>query len=173
MRLDGEDWTRFFDAYQHDAWRLETLPVYRMPGEREMLERFLRTGRLDYPEDSPWLARVRRFRASGRTIGRVHVLTRPLTDYLRFELAAYAFTSAAGEDIRILDLTDRENPGLPQQDFWMLDNHVVEMRYDAEGRQIGRFLLDNPDLEQYRTWKHLAVHVSVPLAEYREKFLTP
>jgi hypothetical protein len=172
VRLDGEEWTRFFNAYERDAWRLETLPVYQMPNEQARLVHFLETGEVHMDDDSPWLVRVRHFRATGRTIGRVHVLTRPLTDYLRFELASYAFTSEAGEAIRILDLTDRENPGLPQQDFWMLDDHIVEMRYDGEGRQIGRFLLDNPDLSQYRAWKRITTQHSVPLAEYRAAHLT-
>ncbi|WP_187369578.1 DUF6879 family protein [Fodinicola acaciae] len=65
--------------------------------------------------------RVRGYRQSGKWIGRVHVIRRPLTDYLRFELAAYRYNVAAGEDVRILDVTDRPNPGLPDQDFWMFD----------------------------------------------------
>nr|WP_243744899.1 DUF6879 family protein [Streptomyces hainanensis] len=96
----------------------------------------------------------------------MHVLSRPLTEYLRFELAFYAFSAKAGEDIRILDLTGRENPELPNQDFWMLDDNVVEMRYDAEGRQIGRFLLAAPDLARYREWKRLAIEHSVPYGDY-------
>ncbi|MGK5533664.1 DUF6879 family protein [Streptomyces sp. URMC 129] len=171
MRLDGEDWPQLFNAYQRDAWRLETQPVYQMPEEEAEFAHFLATGKLPVADDDEWLVRLRHFRSTGRTIGRVHVLTRPLTDYLRFEMAFYAHSSRAGEDIRILDLTDRENPGLPQQDFWMLDDHVVEMRYDAEGRQIGRFLLDNPDLEQYRAWKRLAIEHSVPVAEYQAEYL--
>ena len=50
--------------------------------------------------------RLRRQVAQGRSQGRVHVLTRPLSDYLRFELHHYYRAhSSAGEEIRILDVT--------------------------------------------------------------------
>lgn len=139
-----------------------------MPGEVEEFETFMATGELHIPDDDSWLTRVRGFRASGRWIGRVHVITRPLSDYLRYEFAAYAHTIKAGEDIRILDLTDRENPGLPDRDWWFFDNaKVVEMRYRPDGTQIGRELLESPDVEQYRRWKNLALSLSVPFTEYR------
>ena len=129
--------------------------------------RFLATGELDIPDDDEWLVRLRHFRSTGRTIGRVRVLTRPLTDYLRCEMAFYAYSVKAGEDIRVLDLTDRENPGVPLRDFRMLDDNVVDMRYTPDGRQTGRHLLENPDLERYRDIRRLAVAHSVPYARYR------
>ncbi|MFD9593274.1 DUF6879 family protein [Kitasatospora sp. NPDC059973] len=95
-----------------------------------------------------WLTRVRNYRATGRRIAQVHVLTRPLSDYLRYEFAAYAYNVEAGEDIRILDLTGKENPGLP------------------DGTQIGRELLESPDIDQFRHWRDLAMSLSVPFTEY-------
>lgn len=167
MRLDGNKWRTFFDSYKQEAFRLETLPVYTMPEEDQEYQQFLDTGKLDVAEDDPWLVRIRRYRESGRTIGRVHVIRKPITDYLRFEFAFYAHSTRAGEDVRILDLTDKDNPGLPDQDFWMFDStHVVEMQYRADGTQIGRELLDNPDLAQYTHWRDLAASLSVPFADY-------
>ncbi|MFD5462080.1 DUF6879 family protein [Kitasatospora sp. NPDC127059] len=167
MLLDGDAWRAVFNSFEHEAFRLETRSSYAVPGEDEEFREFLATGELHIPEDDPWLTRVRNYRASGRRIGRVHVLTRPLSDYLRYEFAAYAYNVKAGEDIRILDLTGRDNPGLPDQDFWMFDDiKVVDMRYRPDGSQIGRELLDDPDLGQYRRWRDLAVSLSVPFAEY-------
>ncbi|MFE2745879.1 DUF6879 family protein [Streptomyces scopuliridis] len=69
--------------------------------------------------------------------------------------------------MRILDLTDRENPGLPGQDFWLFDSSkVVAMNYRSDGTQISRDLLEVPDLNQYRQWKELALSLSVPFSEY-------
>ncbi|MER8099628.1 DUF6879 family protein [Kitasatospora sp. NPDC094016] len=167
MLLAGDDWRTFFDSFESEAFRLETRSTYAMPGEDEEFQQFLATGELHIPADDPWLTRVRNFRASGRRIGRVHVLTRPLSDYLRYEFAAYAYNVEAGEDIRILDLTERENPGLPDQDFWLFDGaKVVDMRYRSDGTQIGRDLLEDPNLDQYRHWRDLALSLSVPFAEY-------
>ncbi|HEY9411619.1 MAG TPA: hypothetical protein VIP77_18715 [Jiangellaceae bacterium] len=167
MLLDGDAWQTFFDSFTREAFRLETLPVYTMPGEQEDLARFRRDGVLHLPADDPWLVRVRNYRETGRWIGRVHVLTRPLSDYLKYEMAFYAYSSGAGEDIRILDLTDGEDRGLPNQDFWLFDEEtVVQMNYRSDGTQISRELLDSPDIGQYRQWKELALSIAVPFKEY-------
>jgi Family of unknown function (DUF6879) len=98
----------------------------------------------------------------------VHVVTRPLSDYLRYEFEwGYTFNVKAGEEIKILDLTDRENLGLPNEDFWMFDERsVVSMMYRPDGSQIGRELLDNPDIETYIRYKDIALEHSVPFEEY-------
>ncbi|MBA9002645.1 DUF6879 family protein [Thermomonospora cellulosilytica] len=167
MRLDGDGWRNFFDSYRRDAFRLETLPSYDVAGERDEYNAFHATGELFIPPDDPWLTRVRRFRESGRWIGRVHIVTRPLSDYLRYEFAVYRHTVDAGEDVRILDVTDRPDPGLPDQDFWLFDEAaVVRMDYDAQGRQLGRELLEDVDVAPYVAWKHLALELSVPFREY-------
>ncbi len=99
-----------------------------------------------------WLVRVRHFRHTGGWIGRVHVISRPLTDYLRYEFAVYCRNVEAGEDVRILDLTDRPDPGLPAQDFWIFDETaVVRMDYDLDGIQLGRELLEDTDPAPYVT----------------------
>jgi hypothetical protein len=168
--LDGDAWRRFFDSYQHEAFRLETLPSYGVASEDEELQQFLSTGQLAIPQDDPWLARVRHFRATGRRIGRVHVLRRPLSDYLRYEFAVYTHTVAAGEDVRILDVTERDTAELPAQDFWLFDDtHVVHMDYDADGRQLGRQLLEGVDPTPYVAWKRHALERAVPFEDYRAK----
>jgi hypothetical protein len=84
---------------RREAWRLETRPGYTVPQEAYT---------------SGWMDEVRQWTAEGRNVGRVHIVTRPLSDYLRFEFEYYyRHHVAVGEDIRILDLTDRDNPGLP------------------------------------------------------------
>ncbi|MBT8227474.1 MAG: hypothetical protein KJO75_18530 [Dactylosporangium sp.] len=122
------------------------------------------------PKDShyPWLDRVARFRATGRSIQRVHIVTKPLSSYLRYEFDwAYVFNVRAGEDIRILDLTGRENPGLPNEDFWIFDEcRVVRMMYRPDGTQIGRELLDNPNTEMYLRYRDLALAEAVGFEEY-------
>lgn len=167
MRLDGDAWREFFDAYEREAFRLETLSRYTIEEEEEDFRKFLDTGEVYIPDDDTWFVRVRRFRETGRWIGRVHVVERPLSDYLRFELTAYRFNVRHGEEVRILDVTGKENPSLPEKDFWMFDDSkVVEMLYRPDGTQIGRELLGNPNLEQYRNWKETALLLSVPLADF-------
>ncbi|RZS41095.1 hypothetical protein EV193_103413 [Herbihabitans rhizosphaerae] len=167
MRLAGEGWEAFFQTFEREAFRLETLPVYRVEGEREEFEAFLATGRQDVPADDSWLEDIRHYRATDRWIGRVHVITRPLTDYLRFEFDFYQHSARAGEEVRILDLTEQPNPGLPVQDFWMFDeSKIVRMDYAEDGTQLGRELLEDIDPAPYVEWKRIALERSEPFLEY-------
>lgn len=67
-----------------------------------------------------------------------------LTDYIRYEFEwGFVYNVEAGEDIRVLDLTDRPGPGLPDHDFWLFDDQsVVKMMYRPDGTQIARELTD-------------------------------
>lgn len=87
MFLAGEDWRRTFDAMQQEAWRLETLPVYRVPQEEEAIRRFQAGEPVTREATQPWFDRVKAYVAGGRGVGRVHIITRPLLDYLRFDFA--------------------------------------------------------------------------------------
>ncbi|BAJ32364.1 hypothetical protein KSE_66050 [Kitasatospora setae KM-6054] len=151
---------------ERSAWRLETRPVYTMPQEAEAIRRFQEGRPVTAADTAAWTERLQGYRSTGRTVGRVHVVTRPLTDYLRFEFAHYWHNVGAGEDVRILDLTDRENPGLPDQDFWLFDDsRVVLMNYRPDGTQISREVFEG-DHRTYVDWKRLAIAESVPFAEY-------
>ena len=154
-------------AAGRDAFRLETLPAYAMDEEEAEYARWRATGELPVAEDDPWLVRLRRFRATGRTIGRVHVITRPLSQYLRYQFAFYPHSVAAGEDVRILDATACPGHGLPEQDFWLFDETaVVRMDYDRHGRQLGRELLEDADPAPYIERKRRALGLAVPFAQF-------
>jgi len=166
--LADEGWQRFFDGFKRSAFRLETHQVYTMPQEAGNLRRYLDGERLPASHRSAWMDRVAGFISTGRTIGRVHVVERPLTDYLHFEFEwYYQFHVAVGEDIRILDLTGRPNPGLPDEDFWMFDEGtIVRMMYRGDGTQIGRELIENPDIGAYLGYRDIAMKHAVPFGEY-------
>jgi hypothetical protein len=168
VRLEGDDWRSFFAAHKREAFRLETRQTYGVECERAEYEHFLSTGHLDIPDTDQWLTRLRHFQQTGRWVGRVHVLSRPLTNYLRYEFAVYGFTVEVGEDVRILDVTDVSNPGLPKQDFWLFDESaVVIMDYDDKDNQLGRELLEHVDPAPYVAWKRLALDLAVPFISYR------
>lgn len=147
--LDDERLTAYFTSFTDTAWRLATLPVYDLPGQRAAFDRFL-AGQGDTAAVQPWIDDVvAPAAADGRDIGRVHVIERTtdddgnlaLGDYLRFELSLYEATRAAGEDIRIAwTEADRwpENVWGPGSDFWLFDEDtthpvLVEMHYRPDG----------------------------------------
>jgi len=171
VHLENEAWDRFFDSFEVSAWRLELHQVYTMPGERDEFAQFRRDGTLEVAADDPWLERVRHFRATGRRIGRVHVVRRPLTDYLRYEFTYQLYAVNAGEDIHVLDLTEQPDPGLPDEDFWMFDDaQIVRMMYRSDGTQIGRELLTCPDLSEFLRYRRMAQHHAVPLRQFWSEF---
>lgn len=171
MRLDGDQWQRRLHGFERSAFRLETLPQYLVPQESDELRRFLAGEEPPEGLRAGWCEKVAAHIAAGKVMQRVHVLTSPLSDYLRYEFAwGYALTVEAGEDIRILDLAERPDPGLPDEDFWLFDDRVVvRMLYEPDGTQIGRELVDDPDLDTYRRWKQLALDHSVPFTRYYAK----
>lgn len=168
VHLAAEAWRSFFDSFQRSAFRLETLPSYGVASENDELRSFLETGMLAIPYDDQWLSRVRQFSDSGRWVGRVHVLRRPLSEYLRYEFAVYEYTVRAGEEVRILDLASHPDVALPGHDFWLFDDaQIVRMDYDAKGRQLGRELLEDVDPAPYVACKQQALALSVPFLEYK------
>lgn len=167
MQIAGEDWETLFDSFQREAFRLETLPAYRVASEVDRIEKFLRTGDTGARDDDSWRSDVRQYRAAGRWIGRVHTVALPLSDYLRFEFTSQKLSVRAGEDVRVLDLTDQPNPGLPSQDFWMFDeSKIVRMDYAHDGTQVGRQLLDEIDPAPYVEYKRIALDRSEPLLDF-------
>lgn len=85
LAMNIAEFAAVFDRFQVTAFRLETLPRYADDEDEEfaiflagepLSERSART--------VPWLRRVAETTVAGARWWRVHVLSRPLTDYLRF-----------------------------------------------------------------------------------------
>ncbi|MFJ8336138.1 DUF6879 family protein [Streptomyces sp. NPDC094437] len=167
MFLDGENWSRRFAEITREAWRLETLPQYLVPQEAEEFSAFCEGRPLAPYTTSAYSERVSRQRTEGKHQGRVHIVTRPLSDYLRFEFSRYyAVHVQAGDHIRILDVTDRPNPLEGVQDFWMFDrSEVVLMNYEADGAQINRKVFEG-DVSPFVEYQRIAIAESAPFEEY-------
>ncbi|OII67712.1 MULTISPECIES: DUF6879 family protein [unclassified Streptomyces] len=167
MLLDGEAWQAKFRDFRSEAWRLETRPVYRVPQEEEQIRAFMAGERIDpHAYSNAYTEDLKRVRREGKSKGRVHIVTRPLSDYLRFEFMYYRPHAWAGEDIRIMDVTDRDNPLAGVQDFWMFDREeVVLMNYGADGTQINREVHEG-DVTPFLEYQRIALAESVPFEEY-------
>ncbi|MGH4015555.1 MAG: DUF6879 family protein [Pseudonocardiaceae bacterium] len=132
------------DHHHHDLFRLETLPFYNAASDDDDFRRYLR-GDPDPTAQAkrPWLDRIRADVTARRAWRRVHAVTHPLPDYVRYECEwGYVPNTAAGEQIRIAELT----PALAQVgDFFVLDGeHVVRSRYDTDCR-FARAEVIHPD----------------------------
>lgn len=168
MRLEGEAWSRYFRDFRSSAFRLELHPIYTMPGEADELQRF-RAGEKPPPDyHYGWLDTMAAAQAAGKTVRRVRVVRQPLTDYIRYEFEwGFVYNVEAGEDIRVLDLTDRPGPDLPDHDFWLFDGQaVVKMLYRPDGTQIARELIESPDVGAYLGYRDAAWQHAVPFRDY-------
>ena len=116
------------------------------------------------PDD---LALIADLRKRGRRVGRVHVVDRPLSDYVRYELAVYAENVAAGEDVLIADRSAHpELEGLAQ-DFAIFDSETVVLFDYDDGRVRGyQIAVDRESVNRCVAEYDLAATRSVPLAEF-------
>ncbi len=165
------EYQALFDGFEHTAFRLEVLACYRDDAEAEALRAFLAGERPTvYPGKERWTARVRGAVAAGKIMQRVHVVTEPLTDYLRFEIGwSYLLNADAGEDIRILPVPAGQWPtSLPTEDYWLFDSRtLVGMRYDQDGTMTGAELDDEPAaVMRASTGRNAAMRAATPLRDY-------
>jgi hypothetical protein len=166
MQMD--ELQRMLRKVERSVFRLETLSSYTAPGEAAMLRAFNDGQPMPprNPDTDPWLRMVADSVHAGRRWTRVHVLDRPLSDYLRFELLGYQGNVAAGEDVRIADRADvPETLGVLTSDFWLLDDEVaVVIEYDGDGRRLS--MEPTLDVGDFVNQRDLAVEHSVPLLDY-------
>ena len=163
-----------FDRFRFSAFRLETLSAYDAPAEAERIAAF-REGR-PMPErsvrTSPWLRNVAETTAAGKRWSRIHVVDHPLSDYVRFELATYRESEAAGEVIRIAER--RADPALAslRRDFWLFDAETDRpfaalMDYDDVGGYLGADVSRDPAaVAACAAARDLAHRHSVPFAVF-------
>lgn len=156
-----------FANCQRSAWRFEAQPTYAMPGEQDDLELWRAGEPMPEGFNSAWHERVSGYVERGVSMGRVRVVRRPITEYLRHQFEwAIPGNIKAGEDIRILDLTDLELD-LPSQDFWLFDDQiVVDLNFNPDGTMINREQLENPDLSKYLKWRDTALAHSVAFHDF-------
>jgi hypothetical protein len=166
--LEGEVWSRYFRDFASSAFRLELHPVYTMPGEADELRRFLAGEKPPPDYHYGWLDTVASAAAAGKTMRRVRVVRQPLTAYIRYEFEwGFVYNVNAGEDIRVLDVTNRPSLVLPDHDFWLFDESaVVKLLYRPDGTQIGRELVQDPDIATYLRYRDVAWQDALPFGDY-------
>lgn len=164
---DGAAWRALFEGFESSAFRLEQLQTYDAPGENEAVERFV-AGKPHGADTSWWTSMVRDHRAAGHTMSRVRIVSEPLTDYTRFELAIFPDLVAAGDEIRILAASDDERPALAQHDYWLFDDRELwVMHYTEAGAYLGAENIADPsEVDQHRRWRDVAITHSVPFHSY-------
>lgn len=166
MGLSGDEIGELFDNFQRSAFRMETHQVYTMSDELEEIRQFLAGADLPEGFNADWHREIRGNIEAGKTMTRLKIVRRPFTDYTKY-LFEWAIPGnvEAGEDYRILDLTDRELD-IPSQDFWLFDDRKVALlNFNSDGTLRDRELVE--DVEPYLKWRDIALAEAVPFGDYR------
>ncbi|MGW4224598.1 DUF6879 family protein [Streptomyces bauhiniae] len=163
-----------FDTFQHEAFRLETLDDYSKSGNVDAYHAFL-AGEPQPPHyNAAWIEELLSHTEQGKRIYRVHVLSRPLSDYLRFELGwGYRKNMTGGEEFFILDITGKPNPLENVPDFWLFDSATAAtMHYEATGQYIGSEVLRPERTAEFTRYRDMALAHAEPFAAWWAKYGT-
>ncbi len=157
-----------FDEFTREAFRLETLDDYGRSGNTDAYRLFLDGQPKPQGYNSDWLDEVSRHVDAGRRMYRVHVVSRPLTPYLRYELGwGYITNMTAGEEFFILDVTERPNPLGDVGDFWLFDSvTAAPMSYTDDGGFIGADTLPPEQAERFVAIRDTALAHAVPFSDW-------
>jgi hypothetical protein len=164
-----EDYGALFERFTRSAFRLEARDEYNVPDEQEALAAFLNGRELPprTPGNDSWLALVAAATAADRSIVRVRVVGRPVTDYTRYEFAVYPENVAAGERIQVVERAwlHGADTAWADDDFWLFDDETVALlRYDERGHFLGADRAG--DLDAYVSARQRALALSVDLAAF-------
>jgi hypothetical protein len=160
-----------FHQFRYSMYRLETLQVYGNSGEDDAFAAYRARQPIPVtPELREWTQMIRAHARAGRTMQRVHVVTEPLSDYIRFELTGYAPNVEAGEDVRIIPVPEGKPwpAGLPHHDYWLFDSHeLYDQHYDADGMWLGtEVVMDPMRIVDACRWRDAALDQAVPWKDY-------
>lgn len=160
------------ERHTFDLIRVQTLARYDVASDGDDFQRYL-AGEAEptASRKQPWLEHLQALVASGRAWRNVHVLSTPLSDYLRYACDwGYAHNVRAGQDVRIVELAanDLLSELVTIGDFWVIDRQaVVQMHYDVSGRFVGADLVpDEKDATLFRAVAGLLWHQAEPFTEW-------
>ncbi|MFI6276313.1 DUF6879 family protein [Streptomyces sp. NPDC050988] len=161
-----------FDTFEREAFRLETLNDYSNSGNTDAYRAFLAGEPQPDDYNDGWVEELRSHTSKGKRVYRVHILSRPLTPYLRFELGwGYRKNAMGGEEFFILDTTDKTNPLEGVGDFWLFDSvNAAVMNYDDKGTFTGSEVLPDSQAQEFIGYRDRALSQAVPFAEWRAKY---
>lgn len=141
-----------FGVFEQSAFRLESLAAYKVDEETDAFREFRNSGVIRPGFNHEWAAMVADAVAAGKTMKRLRLLSSPLSEYERFEVAAYEAGIAAGEHIRVADRSDFQ----PSVDFWLFDERwIAVMNYTPEGAFLGADVREvtDRDLSDLEAWR--------------------
>ncbi|MEU8434725.1 DUF6879 family protein [Streptomyces sp. NPDC029216] len=131
--MHGATFAELLATTKRTAVHLEMRDSYAVGDEADDFTAFLRTGtpnldpaRSFWPQ---WMPLVREAVGRGVVMRRARIVSEPVTDYIRYEHAITPLNLEAGEQVRWLPRREASTIALPGNDFWLLDDTVVQFHH--------------------------------------------
>ncbi|NUL04028.1 hypothetical protein HRW07_12415 [Streptomyces lunaelactis] len=168
MSNSSRTFAELFDTFEREAFRLETLDDYSKSGNIDAFQSFMAGEPQPEGYNADWVAELQSHVSRGKRVYRVHVLSRPLTPYLRFELGwGYQKNMSGGEEFFILDTTEQPNPLESVPDFWLFDStDTAVLEYDEAGAFLGAEVLDAGRASEFAEYREMALAHSEPFTDW-------
>lgn len=164
----GEMGAFLSERFTSDLFRMETLSLYRSDSDGDDVIAYLR-GDPRPASGSAWLDRLRTDSTANppKRWRKVHVVRGALSDYERYEFEwGFQDTVAAGEDVRVLDVSDLPELADRLVDFYVVDTrHVIAVRYDG-GRFDAAEAVEGLAATALIAVRDLAWHQAVPFGKW-------
>lgn len=167
--LANEEFHEMFGKIKERAFRIQTLHTYSVGIEDQDYVRYTSGTALPERDNVEWLRTIESNVKAGRAWTNVHIVPDRLTTYMRYITDWwYPYHAKAGADIRFVlpDKVPRVMRITPM-DFWLLDDTVVWMYYDKEGRFLRPAISkSSSDLELALKVRDIAMESSISLEEF-------
>ncbi|GAA4157136.1 hypothetical protein GCM10022416_58620 [Actinomadura keratinilytica] len=122
------DFKTLLAATKHSLIRFETRDAYDI-NEASSYEQWRETGDLSSHDWGEWPDMVREAIARGVRWRRVRIISRPMSEYMRWEYAVTDANVSFGEDIRWLWRDQAADLLVPAADCWVFDNRVIRWNF--------------------------------------------
>ncbi|MDE1850649.1 MAG: hypothetical protein KGH54_02530 [Candidatus Micrarchaeota archaeon] len=161
-------------------FKLELLDWYGYPPERKMFELYKKHGKIKVGELNEelkaWHKELADLRKRKVPFVRVHVVTLPLNDYLKFELGVYLLNEKAGEKIYLMDRelfnSIKRPKGVEPNDLLVVDETVFltkypVLKYGKYDDIVGAIRIDETSMvKKYKKYEDAILSKSVSLRQF-------
>lgn len=165
------DFDRAWETAKKEIFRLQLLDTYRVPGEEEEFERYLKGERVIPSKDfEDWKKQIAESKNKGVRVVNLLVVDEPPSNYIRFSIDTYLMeTEKSGQETLIVKREDASPFTKSAIDFWMFDSMtVVPMKYDRVGHFLGtgKTVTEGPELKEYAKLRDALMDRAISLGKF-------
>jgi hypothetical protein len=167
--ISEADFDGLLRTFERSSAHLETRDAYGTAVELPYMAKWA----AGEPDDLSWLDdwcnTLRQHVGAGRTVRRARIVSEPLSDYQRWSYSIAQPMVDAGEDIRWVPRRLVSSIGIPGNDFYLFDDHlVVFLIYSGMGINTAYDTSTDPaDIELCRSAFDAVWKLAVPHRDYQ------